>query len=82
MGCTIVRNVVVPGIGRFWRPETFEIFSRRDEPPALIFASRRSRRRRACFWFGVSSGLLGVWYWDSELSILMVARESVVILPE
>ena len=30
------------------------IFSRREDPPALIFAARRSRRRRACRCVGVS----------------------------
>ena len=31
------------------------ILSRRADPPALILASRRSRRRRICFWAGDSS---------------------------
>lgn len=30
------------------------ILLNRAEPPAWIFALRRSRRRRACFWFSVS----------------------------
>lgn len=47
------RRGEVPGSAG--RPETFVIFSRRDEPPALILASRRSRRMRACCWAGDSS---------------------------
>lgn len=41
-------------------PEREVIFSRRDEPPALILASRRSRRMRACFWVGDSSRVAGL----------------------
>lgn len=33
------------------------ILSRRAEPPSLILASRRSRRRRAARWAGDSSGV-------------------------
>lgn len=42
------------GPGKFCRPERLVIFSKRDVPSVLILASRRSRRRRACFWPGVS----------------------------
>ena len=38
------------------RPERFVIFSRRADPPALILASRRSRRIRACLWAASSPG--------------------------
>lgn len=55
--------------GRFWRPETFVIFSSREVPPSFILASRRSRRRRACFWLGVSTSPLCDW--GSGLSMLM-----------
>lgn len=41
-------------------PEREVILSRRDEPPALILASRRSRRMRACFWVGDSSLVAGL----------------------
>lgn len=40
------------------------ILSRRAEPPALILASRRSRRRRTCFWAADSPDVL------SKFSIL------------
>lgn len=40
-------------------PEREVILSRRDEPPALILASRRSRRMRACFWVEDSSRVTG-----------------------
>lgn len=41
-------------------PESEVILSRRDDPPALILASRRSRRMRACFWVGDSSRIAGL----------------------
>lgn len=37
------------------------ILSRRAEPPALILASRRSRRRRFCFWAADSPDVLS-WF--------------------
>lgn len=43
--------------------------SRRAEPPALILASRRSRRRRFCFWAADSPDVL------SWLSILNFERK-------
>ncbi len=57
--------------GRFCLPERFVIFSNRADPPACIFASRRSRRRRVCFWLGVSAS--PPWDWGSGLS--MIVRE-------
>lgn len=39
------------------RPLRLEILSRRAEPPSLILASRRSRRRREARWAGDSSGV-------------------------
>lgn len=50
------RFIDIPG--RFWRPETLAICSRREVPSALSLASRRSRRRRACFCVGVSAASL------------------------
>lgn len=45
------------------RPEREVILSNRAEPPALILASRRSRRMRACFCIGDSSPGGGVgWF--------------------
>lgn len=39
------------------RPLRLVILSKRAEPPSLILASRRSRRRRAARWAGDSSGV-------------------------
>lgn len=43
------------------RPERDVILSNRAEPPALILASRRSRRMRACLWELVSSPEVCIW---------------------
>jgi hypothetical protein len=42
------------------RPLKLVILSRRAEPPSLILASRRSRRRREARWAGDSSGV-DIW---------------------
>ena len=61
--------------GRFCLPETLVIFSNRDEPPAFILASRRSRRRRACFWPGVSASPACDWCSGLSMVVSSVERE-------
>lgn len=49
----------VPSLRPAGRPLRDVILFRRSEPPAMILALRRSRRRRAASWPGVSS--VGIW---------------------
>ena len=58
-------------------PDRELILSSRAEPPALIFASRRSRRIRACFWEGDSSveGIAGICGSDTSMLSRLWARE-------
>lgn len=58
------------------RPVKEVIFSRRAEPPALILASRRSRRRRICFWAGDSPDSLSGFSILSEKKLLHGGREN------